>query len=81
MFWKDPASVLAGLRRVMKPGGVLALTLQPRLRGATADDTPDWAERMAASVREAGFAQVRSEILEMAPVPAACVLGRVAASA
>jgi len=31
---------------------------------------------MAASLRAAGFGEVRTEILEMAPVAAACVLGR-----
>lgn len=77
MFWNDPVSVLSGLRQVMKPGGVIALTLQPRRRGATADDTRAAAERMAASLRAAEFGEVRAEILEMAPVAAACVLGRV----
>jgi len=77
MFWEDPVSVLGGLRQVMKPGGVIALTLQPRRRGATADDTWTAAERMAASLRAAGFVEIWTEILEMAPVPAACVLGRV----
>lgn len=76
MFWDDPGAVLGGLRRVMKPGGVIALTLQPRHRGATAGDTRAAAERMAASLRGAGFGEVRTEILEMAPVAAACVLGR-----
>jgi ubiquinone/menaquinone biosynthesis C-methylase UbiE len=76
MFWKDPVSVLSGLRRVMKPGGGIAITLQPRRRGATAGDTRAAGERMAASLRAAGFGEVRTEILEMAPVAAACVLGR-----
>lgn len=76
MFWDDPVSVLGGLRQVMNPGGVIALTLQPRRRGATADDTRAAAERMSASLRAAGFGEVRTEILEMAPVAAACVLGR-----
>lgn len=76
MFWKDPVAVLGGLRLAMNPGGVIALTLQPRNRGATADDTRDAAERMTASLRAAGFGEVRTEIMEMAPVAAACVLGR-----
>ena len=76
MFWEDPVSVLAGLRGVMTPGGVIALTLQPRRRGATRVDTLAAGERMAASLRAAGFGEVRTEILEMAPVAAACVLGR-----
>ena len=76
MFWADPVSVLGGLRQVMSPGGVIALTLQPRRRGATEVDTRAAAERMTAALRAAGFADVRTELLEMAPVPAACVLGR-----
>jgi len=77
MFWKDPVSVLGGLRQVMKPGGNIAITLQPRRRGATTGDARAAGERMAASLRAAGFEEVRTEILEMAPVAAACVLGRV----
>jgi ubiquinone/menaquinone biosynthesis C-methylase UbiE len=76
MFWKDPVSVLRGLREVMNPGGVLALTLQPRNPGANAHDTRLAAERMTASLRAAGFGEVRTEILELAPVAAACVLAR-----
>jgi ubiquinone/menaquinone biosynthesis C-methylase UbiE len=76
MFWDDPASVLTSLRSLMKPGGVIALTLQPRRRGATVDDTQANAKRMAAALEAAGFGEVRTEILEMTPVAAACVLGR-----
>ena len=59
----------------MMPGGVIALTLQPRRRDATGDDTRVAAERMATSLRDAGFENVRTEILDMTPVDAACVLG------
>ncbi len=75
MFWSDPAVVLRGLREIMRPGGAIALTLQPRRRGATEDDTRAAARRMATSLRDAGFESVRTEILEMKPVAAACVLG------
>jgi ubiquinone/menaquinone biosynthesis C-methylase UbiE len=75
MFWSNPAAVLRELRGVMRPGGAIALTLQPRRRGATGADTRAAAERMATSLRDAGFASVRIEILEMKPVAAACVLG------
>jgi ubiquinone/menaquinone biosynthesis C-methylase UbiE len=76
MFWKDPASVLKGLRSVMKPGGVIALTHQPRLPGATRADAEAAAERMASFLQAAGFGEVHVEMLEMSPVAAACVLGR-----
>lgn len=81
MFWNDPVSVLEGLRNVMNPGGVIAITLQPRRAGATADDTEAAAERISTSLRAAGFVDVRTEILDVAPVVAACVLGRVQPSA
>ncbi len=77
MFWDEPVTVLRGIREVMKPGGRLSLTFQPRRRGATDDDTQAGAERMASSLRDAGFGNVRIEILEMTPVNAACVLGQV----
>lgn len=77
MFWSDPVAVLRGLCGVMKPGGTMALTLQPRRRGATVDDTRAVAKRMATSLQDAGFERVRIEILDMAPVAAACVLGQV----
>ncbi|MFI5336731.1 MAG: class I SAM-dependent methyltransferase [Opitutales bacterium] len=77
MFWEAPEAVLRGLRSVMKPGAVIALTLQPRRSGATVDDTRAMAEQMAASLRAAGFDGVRAEFLEMEPVAATCVLGRV----
>lgn len=60
MFWKDPVSALSGVRHVMKPGGVIALTLQPRNRGATGDDARAAGERMTASLRAAGFSEMRN---------------------
>lgn len=77
MFWDDPVTILRSLRDVMKPGGAIALTFQPRRRGATGDDTRAGAERVATSLRDAGFENVRTEILDMTPVDAACVLGQV----
>jgi hypothetical protein len=38
MFWDDPIAILRSLLRVMKPGGTISLTLQPRNRGATNGD-------------------------------------------
>ena len=81
MFWEDPVSLLAGLRGVMKSGAVIALTLQPRRSGATVEDTRAAAERMATALRDAGYETIRTELMEMAPVAAACVLGRTPSSA
>ena len=48
MFWEDPGGALRGLRSQMSAGGTIALTLQPRSRGATNEDS-----RAAASSMEA----------------------------
>ncbi len=74
-FWSEPVTVLRHLRGMMKTGGTIALTFQPRRPGATGEDTERGAQRMAASLREAGFVDVRVEILPMDPVDAACVMG------
>jgi SAM-dependent methyltransferase len=76
LFWPDPVRALARLAAVMKPGGTIALTFQPRSRGATNEETRRGAERIAESLRAAGFGDVRAEILPMKPVDAVCVLGR-----
>jgi SAM-dependent methyltransferase len=59
IFWKDPVAVLRAIGKAMKPGGTVALTFQPRRRGATSEDTQAGAERMAASLRAAGFEELR----------------------
>ena len=76
MFWRDPVAVLRGLRKVMAPGGTVALTLQPRKQGARDADAREAADAMAASLRAAGFEAVRPQILELSPVDAACVVAR-----
>jgi ubiquinone/menaquinone biosynthesis C-methylase UbiE len=81
MFWDNPIAVLRDLCRVMKPGGTISLTLQPRSRGATNADAREAAERMETAIRAADFENVRIEIFEMAPVHTACVLGRAPAGA
>lgn len=75
-FWSDPVTALVRLASVMRPGGTIALTFQPRSRGATNEDTRRGAERIAESLRTAGFLDVRTEGLPMRPVDAVCVLGR-----
>jgi SAM-dependent methyltransferase len=79
MFWQDPVAVLRALHGVMKPGGTIAVVLQPRNKGATNVDSLASRDRMSASLRSAGFEEVRTEIIEMAPVNTACALGKASA--
>jgi SAM-dependent methyltransferase len=75
MFWKRPAEILRGVRRAMRPGGTIALALQPRNAGASEEDARAAAEAMAGALAEAGFINLRSELLPMEPVSTACALG------
>ena len=38
-FWPDPDASLVELRRILKPGGLIALAVQPRGKGVTGEDT------------------------------------------
>lgn len=75
MFWGDPVATLARLAGVLAPGGTLALTFQPRRRGATDEDARRAGERLSGSLVAAGFVDVVIEVLAMKPVSAVCVLG------
>ena len=77
-FWPAPAERLAELRRRLAPGGRMAIASQPRCPGATADTSRNAAREIENLLREAGFTQMRTEILPLSP-PVACVLACAAA--
>jgi len=72
-FSSDSISVLRQFRRVLKTGGRLAITIQPRSKGATEQDAAAAGEALLAAVQAVGFADVRLERKELKPVPAVCV--------
>ena len=74
-FSKDRNSVLRSLRSLLKPGGVLAMTHQPRHAGARPEDAAAFGERLRAAMHDAAFVNVRTEMLLLKPVPVVCVLG------
>jgi hypothetical protein len=74
MFWGDPPAALRKIAAVVRPGGTLAITHQPRRQGATAKDTTEAGDRIARDLQVAGFEEVCVELLPMKPVPAVCVL-------
>lgn len=76
-MWPDPAVRLSDIARLLRPGGRIALVSQPRCIGATAATSAAAAGELARLLTEAGFEQLRTEILDLDP-PAACVLGYVA---
>jgi len=72
-FWPAPAERLGQLRQRLTPGGRIAIASQPRCPGATASTSLGAARKIEDLLRGAGFAQIRTETLDLDP-PVVCVL-------
>jgi SAM-dependent methyltransferase len=76
MFWRDRLSALRLIRTALRPGGLLATTYQPRHVGAHRGDAFRFAEQLRELMGGLGFSGLRTETLDLKPLPAICVLGR-----
>jgi ubiquinone/menaquinone biosynthesis C-methylase UbiE len=75
-FWTDPVAVLQRLRGQMRPGGRIALTVQPRNPRAGEADVQRLLTGLPAQLGAAGFTAVRVERLALKPVDAVCALAQ-----
>lgn len=75
MFWSDPVGQLRLLRERIAPGGRIALTVQPRAKGANLKDALRAGLLLTGQLEQAGFVKVRLEVLPLQPVAAVCALG------
>lgn len=73
-FWNDPIECLKKLRGLLRPGGVMAVTLQPRTRAATDGTTAILGEEIAEKLKHAGFSRCDVKIRKTGSVAIACVL-------
>jgi ubiquinone/menaquinone biosynthesis C-methylase UbiE len=76
LFWSgsDPGVRLAELRRLLRPGGLIAVAHQPRGPGATDEMSAARGREIAAALIRAGFSEVRLETMRLKPA-VACALG------
>ena len=76
LFWRDRSAALRAIRAVLRPGGLFATTYQPRHARAQSRDAFRFAEQLGDSMGGLGFIDIRTEQLDLQPLPAVCVLGR-----
>ncbi len=71
-FWDKPVEVAQEIRRVLKPGGQVALAIQPRNKGATEATVLKTGEKLVEALSAAGFSPVRLERKLLRPVSVVC---------
>jgi ubiquinone/menaquinone biosynthesis C-methylase UbiE len=75
-FWDDRAKVLAEIIRVLEPGGLVLISIQPRNPGATDETSREWGERLETELAAAGLQRIRIETKRLAPVAVVAAIGR-----
>lgn len=75
-FVPDQADLVAKLAARLVPGGLLAITHQPRQRNATRADAVAMADHVEAWMTQAGLDVLSREELPLTPAPAIAVLGQ-----
>ena len=75
-FWPDQVGTLAAWRDRLESGGTMAVIFRPPLAGATEAEAHEAGERISEQLGEAGYCDVRLELIQIGDVPAVCGLGR-----
>lgn len=75
IFWKKPVESMKEIRQLMKPNGLIALTVLPYMKGSTDETSKKLGNDISHYLKQAGFSNIRIEFKKMKPVAAVCVLG------
>ena len=76
IFWENPVETLKEIRESMKENGVIAITVQPFMKGATNETTKQLGRKIFNQLNEAGYSDIKMELKHMKPVATVCVLGK-----
>lgn len=73
-FWSNPDAGLQEVRRVLKPGGRVAIIIQP-MWAKTEEEVRAVGEKLEFQLQQAGFRQVRLETRRIRPITAVSGIG------
>lgn len=74
-FWSEPLRCLRKLREHLAPGGLIAVTLQPRSRSATDEMAGIIGHELVNDLERAGFSACRLETKPARPAAIVCAIG------
>jgi ubiquinone/menaquinone biosynthesis C-methylase UbiE len=73
-FWSNPMAGLQEVRRVLKPGGRVVITIQP-MWAKTEQEVQSVSEKLILQLKQAGFRQVRLETRQIKPITTVSGIG------
>ncbi|MBM7552076.1 class I SAM-dependent methyltransferase [Thalassobacillus pellis] len=73
MFWEEPVDSLKKLQKLLKPEGKIAITVQPRMRGADQNTVKEFGQQIKENLQAAGYRNIHTHIRQMKPVNCVCV--------
>lgn len=73
-FWSNPTAGLEEVRRVLKPGGRVVITIQP-MWAKTEEEVRSVTEKLVFQLKQVGFQQVRLETRQSKPITTVSGIG------